>query len=113
MEMVVNNSFRNKRSSSALLVTMTLAFLAVLFLGNSLGSISFEMDKTVFAFADLEVSVILDMEALMGESKMEEEIFGHWRSMRMRSTIRGGKRNTLPMMTMKSHWQEYGYTVRT
>lgn len=73
VEMVVNNSFRNKRSSSDLLVTMTLAFLAVLFLGNSLGSISFEMDKTVFAFADLEVSVILDMDALMGESKIEEE----------------------------------------
>lgn len=76
VEMVVNNSFRNKRSSSALLVTMTLAFLAVLFLGNSLGSISFEMDKTMLAFADLEVSVILDIEALTGESKIEEEDLG-------------------------------------
>lgn len=73
VEMVVNNSFRNKRSSSALFVTMTLAFLAVLFLGNGLSSISFEFGDTMFAIADMEVSVILDMEAMMGESKIEEE----------------------------------------
>ncbi|MDE6664159.1 MAG: ABC transporter permease [Lachnospiraceae bacterium] len=72
-DMAVNNIFRNKRSSSALLVTMTLAFLTVLLLGNGLGSISFEFGNTMFAFADLEVTVMPDLEMLLGQSGIEEE----------------------------------------
>ena len=75
VEMAVNNSFRNKRSSSALLVTMTLAFLAVLLLGNGAGSISFDLGDTMFAFADLEVTVKPGMEALLGQSQIEEDDF--------------------------------------
>lgn len=73
VEMAVNNSFRNKRSSSALLVTMTLAFLAVLLLGNGAGSISFDLGDTMFAFADLEVTVKPGREALMGQLQIEED----------------------------------------
>ena len=73
VEMAVNNSFRNKKSSSALLVTMTLAFLAVLLLGNGAGSISFDLGDTMFAFADLEVTVKPGMEALLGQSRIEED----------------------------------------
>lgn len=73
MDMVINNSFRSKRNSSALLVTMTLAFLAALLLGNGLGSISFEFGNTMFAFADLEVTVTPDLEMMLGQSAIEEE----------------------------------------
>lgn len=73
VEMAVNNSFRNKRSSSALLVTMTLAFLAVLLLGNGAGSISFDLGDTMFAFADLEVTVKPGIEMALGQSQIEED----------------------------------------
>ena len=56
-----------------MLMTMTLAFLAVILLGNGLGSISFDMQDTMFAFADLEVTVLPGIEAMIGESQIEEE----------------------------------------
>lgn len=58
IDIAVNNSFRNKKSSSALMVTMLLAFLLVILLGNGFGSITFDVNKSMFSFSDMEVSMI-------------------------------------------------------
>lgn len=71
-EMAVNNSFRDKRSARALLTTMTLAFLAVILVGNGLDSVPFELGDTPYAFSDFDVSIPMSLELLMGEVRMEE-----------------------------------------
>lgn len=59
VDLIVNNCYRNRKNSRALIITMILASLLTILFINGISSISFDVNKSIFAFSNCEVTVAL------------------------------------------------------
>lgn len=71
LELAWNNTGRNRGKTRVFLITMILALLLVILMGNGLGSMDFDVDKGVVSFANMEISAVRGA----GTSYIEDEDF--------------------------------------
>lgn len=59
IDLIVNNSYRNRKNSRALIITMFLASLMTILFINGASSVSFNINKSIYAFSNCEVTISL------------------------------------------------------
>jgi ABC-type antimicrobial peptide transport system permease subunit len=74
LDLILNNCSRNRRNNVLLVLTMFLACSLVIILFNGVKSVSFDIDKSVFSFARLEVDIPVGVEETTFEKWQLEEL---------------------------------------
>lgn len=91
LDLIANNCIRSRKNSRALIITMVLAGTMIILLMNGMNSLSFDVEKSVFSFSELEVSLPIGVEAVQFKQEEIEQLNNYAETVYMQNMMIGSK----------------------